>query len=296
MFKQIKKYFFAILLKITILFSLFSCKTTSTLERQTIPQEDKYVITRELDLSPNQEESKYIFIRLYNPEYKNPFYVANILKGGLNATQVDETPELSHASINFSLDDNFYGLTSGGKYQLAQEACLYPQDNKYMKNCDPARSEQITYAIKVSPEEYENAKKFVENYADSTDIKYKSYLNFKIAMFCIKRKFFTAKEKKAFGSVVYPKRAQNKKIQGDEWRNENDFVCSTFVAYVLYNNVNKITDFFDENNIKYDYINVSDLVMIPGIIPLFYSTWENYLIAANAFIEEYPEFQIYLTE
>ena len=49
-----------------------------------------------------------------------------------------------------------------------------------------------------------------------------------------------------------------------------------------------------ENNIKYEYLNVADIALIPGIIPLFYSNWDTYLDAAQAFVAEYPEFKEYL--
>ena len=64
---------------------------------------------------------------------------------------------------------------------------------------------------------------------------------------------------------------------------------------MLYNNVESVSKFFDENNIKYEYLNVSDISMIPGITPIFYSNWDNYLEAASAFVAEYPEFSEYLT-
>ena len=72
-------------------------------------------------------------------------------------------------------------------------------------------------------------------------------------------------------------------------------MCSTFVGYVLYNNVESVSSFFDDNNIKYEYLNVTDISLIPGMTPLFYSNWDTYPEAAQAFVEEYPEFSEYLT-
>ena len=81
----------------------------------------------------------------------------------------------------------------------------------------------------------------------------------------------------------------------NEKNKEKHFVCSTFLAFVLYNNVESVTRYFDEHDIKYEYLNVSDISTIPGTTPLFYSNWDNYLEAAKAFIKEYPEFAPYLT-
>ena len=281
--------------------TLQSCKTTRSLAKESIepgaPTEAHVIVAHDVVFPEIEGQYKYIFFRLYNPSYKNPLYIANLLKGGLSITKTDEVPDLSHASINFTLDDNFYGLTLGGEHQLAEEECTVPQNNKYMKNCDPENSEQITYALKVTEEEYEQTKAFVEHYAQSTDLKYASHLNFKIAIFSIKKKFFTPREHKQFGSVNYPSDSENKKVDiKNSKKVPNDFVCSTFLGYVLYNNVESVSNFFDENNIKYEYISVTDIALIPGITPLFYSNWSNYEEAARKFVDEYPEFAEYLTQ
>ena len=301
MCKQFIKNRFPLIFIILIAIILQSCKTTSSLARDSVepnaPEDEAFIVAHDVVFPDIEGDYKYIFFRLYNPAYKNPFYVANILKNGLNITKTEKVPDLSHAAINFSLDDSYYGLTLGGKHQLAEEECAVPQNNKYMKNCDPEKSEQITYALKVTEEEYEKTKAFVEHYVESTDIKYASGLNFKIGLFSIKRKFFTPRDHQQFGTVIYPNSADNKKVDlNNDEDIENNFVCSTFIGYVLYNNVESVSRFFDENNIKYEYLNVTDISLIPGIIPIFYSNWDDYPEAAQAFVEEYPEFQEYLTK
>ncbi len=282
----------------SLFFLLISCKTTRTLDHISLNNGDFFVVADDLEFEElDTDNPKYIFFRLYNPEYNNPLYIANILKNGLKATQIPETPNVSHASINFTLDDNFYGLSLGGKYQLSPESCVNPKSNKYMKNCDPKRSEQITYALRVTEQEYEDTKRFVEFYAKNTKLKYKSSINFGMALFSIKRKFFTPEENQQFGNVIYKKAATNKHVSYETLENdeniETDFVCSTFVGYVLYSNVDEVSDFFDEKDIKYEYLNVSDIAEIPGVVPLFYSTWADYDKAALSFTEKFPEFKQY---
>ena len=292
--------------KVSLIFVLLlalsfqSCKTTRSLAKESIepgaPDDASFILAHDVVFPEIEGNYKYIFFRLYNPAYKNPLYIANVLKNGLSITKTEEVPDLSHASINFSLDDNYYGLTLGGEHQLAEEECTAPQNNKYMKNCDPTKSEQITYALKVTEEEFEKTKEFVSKYVESTDINYASGLNFKIALFSIKKKFFTPKDHQQFGSIVYPSDANNKKVDLDNDDEVlNNFVCSTFIGYVLYNNVESISEFFDENDIKYEYLNVTDISLIPGIVPLFYSNWDTYPEAARAFVKEYPEFKEYLS-
>lgn len=298
MFKKTK--FFAFSLFLLFFFVVQGCKSTKVLDAYPVTPEAPYNIAEEISFESsdegNEDKSKYLFIRLYNPEYSNPFYIANILKGGLQITKNNQGPDLSHASINFDLEDNFFGLTFGGKYQLAEEACQFPLDNKYMRNCNPSKSEQVTYALKVTEEEYENTKKFIEIYASNTKLKYASLLNVKIGLFSIKRKFFSKKDQRVFGTVKYPKNAKNKKVDLENDKLETRFVCSTFIGFVLYNTVESVTEFFDEHNIKYDYMDVSDISLIPGMTRLFSSTWDNYVKAAYAFVEEYPEFKEYLND
>lgn len=297
---NLKKQF----LLISILFAGFifqSCKTTRSITKEAFapdaPDDSTFIVAHDIVFPETDGDYKYIFFRLYNPIYKNPLYIANLLKGGINSTRMENDPEVSHASINFSLDDNYYGLTlCGGDNQLAEEECAIPENNEYMKKCDPEKSEQITYALKVTEEEYERTRMFVQTYVERNDIRYATGLNFKIALFSIKRKFFTPKERQEFGSLIYPDDARNKKANIVYNELESNFVCSTFIGYVLYNNVESVSKFFDENNIKYEYLNVADIGQIPGIVPIFYSNWDNYGEAARAFVKEYPEFAEYLKE
>lgn len=295
MSKKLRKIILSIF-SILLLF-LQGCKSTKAIERDFFETEDHYIFARNINFSDDLGDNyKYIFFRLYNPEYKNPLYIANLLKGGIAITKTDDLPELSHSSINFSLDDNYYGLTFGGKYQLAPEECQHPKDNKYMRNCDPTKSEQITYALKVTPEEYENTKKFIEKYAASTKLKYNSFEAVKLAVFFIQQKFFTPSKYQKFGNRKYPFYSKkNRKVDLDKDKPENSFICSNFLGYVLYNNVESVSEYFDEHDIKYDYLNVTDLALIPGMVPLFYSNWDDYVETAKAFVEEYPEFKDYLT-
>ena len=295
---KINKFPLIIILLVSLSFQ--SCKTTRSIAKETIepnaPDDAPFIVAHNVVFPEIEGNYKYIFFRLYNPAYKNPLYIANVLKGGISITRPENVPDVSHASINFSLDDNYFGLKLGGEFPLEVEECTIPDNNEYMKKCDTEKSEQITYALKVTEEEYEKTKAFVEHYVNSDNVKYNTALNFKIALFSIKRKFFTPKENQQFGSLIYPEDVYNQKVNlDDDADTPNLFVCSTFVGYVLYNNVESVSKFFDEHNIKYEYLNVSDITMIPGITPLFYSNWDTYKEAAEAFVKEYPEFSEYLT-
>ena len=305
MSNPISKSFKSYLPLIIVLFfalTFQSCQSTKIPARDSIdpeaPADVHFIVAHEVEFPVTEDDNyKYIFFRFYNPHYNNPLYIANILQDGLELTKTEEVPALSHIAINFNLEDTFYGLTLGGEHQLAAEECVIPENNKYMKHCNAEKSEQLTYALKVSEKEYESTKQFVEYYLNSTELKYASGLNVKLAGFYLKRRFFTKKEKRQFGTVKYPKKSKNKKVSlENEDELDNKFVCSTFIGYVLYNNVESVEQFFDEHGIKYEYLNVTDLSLIPGMTPLFYSSWDTYNEAARAFVDDFPEFSDYLTK
>lgn len=261
-----------------------------------ISSENPLYIEENFKFEEIEEPYKYIFIRLYNPNYINPLYIANILKFGINLTNIDPETAVSHASINFSLNDNYYGLTQNGGFELAQESCSDTSTNGYMEKCDPSNSQQITYAIRVTEDEYNNAKNFIDDYIKNEEIRYKVSINFQMTSFSIKRKFFTPKEKKLFGNIDYASSTKQERLEFDPDYTENNFVCSTFVAYVLTKNVASVNQFFNDNNINYRYVNVGDLQYIPGVVKLFSSTWDYYLSGARRFVRLNPEFAEYLTD
>lgn len=277
-------------------FSQLSLKAAEITADGNTADNNSIELQQKSDVSENQESYKYIFIRIYDPAYSNPFYIANLLKGGIKITLVNPQDNYSHSAINFYLTDDFYGLTSGGKYQLAKESCVRPEENKYMKHGNPEKSTQVTYALKVTEEEYEYIHEFVKLYYESPKVRYNVFLNFQIGFFTINRKFFTSKDKKQFGTVKYPKTTGSKKKQSNYLYVENNFICSTFIAYTLENCIPKIAEWFKEKEINYRFVNVPDLIYIPGMTRLFSSTWSEYEAAAEQFVSEYPEFKPYLNK
>lgn len=57
-----------------------------------------------------------------------------------------------------------------------------------MQTCDPKKSFQYTYAIKVTAQEYETAKKKTLGYYETKEVKYAVLHNFSVALYCIKKK------------------------------------------------------------------------------------------------------------
>ena len=244
-------------------------------------------------------QQNYIFIRLYDPSYKSKLYVENLLQNGMSITQVN--PEtVSHASIGFDLSDYYFGLTAGGKYNLKIERCMDVSSNKYMKKCNPIFSTQSVYVIPVTPEEYERAYSLVYKNLTNRMLKYAALENIPIAGRSVKRKFFTKEEEKALESAAMSDKLYDAKKFFKDLINDPDFehkfVCSGFVSWVLYNSVDSVKAWCDENKVDYKKLTPSDIPHIPGVELLFSSTWENFDEAAKEFASQNPEFQAYLPQ
>lgn len=249
-----------------------------------INEADKYFrIYDNPELKKQEEKTKFLFVRLYYPHYDNPFCIENILKHCIRVVDFS-LDKPTHASIGFSLNDEFYGLTTAGKKDLKIESCLDTSGNGYMKKCNIYKSVQSTYAIKVTEEEYNRAKEIIEMYDNNPKTKYGVMLNFSLAGYGIKRKFFSSEEDKVLGA-----RPQKKSEESFDLTTTS-FVCSSFVAHILVNSVESIKDFFIEKKLNTKYIYPSDLPHLPGMIKLFMSTWVDYNIIVEEFINVYKNF------
>lgn len=299
--KIIKKRlrFLLILLTFPCLVFFFNCHSTK-LETDVTTEIPPGVVLDEDDsffkiyFSTEFQESlgneKYVFIRLYKPYYDNPFCPENILNGCIKVVDVSDE-FTSHSAIGFTLNDNFYGLTSTDKNKnLTIESCTNPSNNKYMKKCNIKKSVQITYALKVTDEEYYNLRKMVEEYYYNPNTKYDIGQNFKIALRGINRKFFLSEDEKVFAG------SPDSSFEETFSEGQTDFVCSTFIAHVLANSVQSVHDYFIENQIDSNFVMPSDLAYIPGMIKLFKSTWIDYDVAARTTSKTYTAFVPYFSE
>ncbi|MBS7309728.1 MAG: hypothetical protein KIG70_00905 [Treponema sp.] len=293
-----KKVLTIILTVFAVIFALFESNCRSTLVERTVDEttalelgldkgDNVFQIYISEELKQALTQDHWIFIRLYQPYYDNPLCIENVLSKCIQF--VDVNPDYSsHSAIGFSLDDGFYGLTSSNSgHNLYLESCTNSGDNEYMKKCNIYKSVEITYALKVTEEEYKKAKNLVESYYDDTRTCYNINQNVKIAWKAVGRKFFSPKDKQQFAAKPFATSEQT--FCEDKY----DFVCSSFVAYVLANSVESVHDFFVEKQIDSNYVMPSDLAYIPGVIKLFKTTWVDYNIGAKNVAQTYTCFATY---
>lgn len=293
-----KKVLTIILTVFAVVFALFESNCRSTLVERTVDEttalelgldkgDNVFQIYVSEELKQALTQDHWIFIRLYQPYYDNPLCIENVLSKCIQF--VDVNPDYSsHSAIGFSLDDGFYGLTSSNSgHNLYLESCTNSGDNEYMKKCNIYKSVEITYALKVTEEEYKKAKNLVESYYDDTRTCYNINQNVKIAWKAVGRKFFSPKDKQQFAAKPFATSEQT--FCEDKY----DFVCSSFIAYVLANSVESVHDFFVEKQIDSNYVMPSDLAYIPGVIKLFKTTWVDYNIGAKNVAQTYTCFATY---
>ena len=230
----------------------------------------------------DEENNKFLFLRLYNPH--SSFNIgSNLLQKGIEITETHDTSG-SHLSIGFDLTDNFYGLTLYAKPNLKIEHCTDTSTNEYMKSCNPKKSLQTTYALEVSKKEYDTAYAWIKRKVETENAHYDVSENFKIAGALLSTNPNSRKADKPL--------SQAEEIL--EFENMNKFVCYTFVCHVLYSSVDNIRRFMNENLIDPDYTTPTDVISMPGIKKLFTSNWNDYNIAAQNFVDMNPVFLDYL--
>lgn len=269
---------------LTVAFSFVVFTTCKSNKIYSDTEEIQNVIFVDKNKNFIEGDSTYIFIRLYQPEYFNPLEPVNVLKHLISIIEVNEL-HVSHSSLNFSLEDNFLAVTTNGNDEWGMwfEECTNISSNGYMAKCNPELSTQTVYALKVSLEEFNNTLDFTQQAFNDKELHYSVLKNAKMAGNLIDRKFFTNEEEQNIKSMEISKKNNSSEMQ----EYQNRFVCSTFIAYALANNVKSIHDFFEERNLNYNNVIPSDLAELPGMVRCFSSTYENYNDAAEQFIRDY---------
>lgn len=272
------------------LFTVISCRTTNSLSVEEARGSALYdILDEEASPPPTENGKQYLFIRLYDPVYKNPLYMSTFLKAGIAMTEVHKPLKLSHSSIGFDLTDNFFGLTLMPRPMLNEEHCMDVDTNEFMKQCRMDKSSQTTYAIEVTDGEYEKAKRVIDEYRDA---KYSVGKVIGAGLGAIGRKFFHTKKNETLEKALRTKKgAEGAAKKMDKKRK---FTCSSFVSFVLYNSVDEIKQYFDMNNTNLSRVSVTDLAFLPGVEELFSSSWEGYEEAAREYAALYPQYMPYM--
>ncbi|MBQ5471989.1 MAG: hypothetical protein IIT58_08320, partial [Treponema sp.] len=193
----------------------------------------------------------------------------------------------SHASIGFSLKDDFYGLTLFARPQFKVEHCMEPRKNEYMRQCKISKSIQTVLGLKVTEEEYQNVLDMVSDFLINQNVVYDVSKNFQMALYTTGRKvnsMMTGKKSKpcpyAEGAEIAPH-----KIEELDLNKQYKFVCSTLISYILYNCVNSYRNYIDLNGLEWNNIGPSDFINFSEFKVMFSSTWIKYNRAAEKYLD-----------
>lgn len=279
---KLKKKFLTGSLLLTILLFV-SCASAPSGDLQ-FPEEMEF----EVPFNPEKnivldDGDTFIFFRLYNPKYERALCLESFFKVMINLVEVNGIVA-SHSSIGFSLEDAFLSVTSskeiGTKKNFSVERCTNIASNVYMSKCNPTKSLQTTYSLKVAQNEFNKAKELTYTLLNDPRTAYSIGMNFKIAPWELKRRFLTSKKKRNINTLKVVERP----LINDE--DKRDFNCSSIVAYILINSVEDVRSFFEERGLDYNKITPSDIAEIPGVQILFTSTWDDYDIYAEKYMSE----------
>lgn len=265
--------------------------------------------------------SKYIFVRLYNTKYKKAGVGSKFLDFGQKATASSKWKVISnHAAISMNLQDKFYGMTViDGDPTLKIEQCS--KKHKYSQNpysgssvgssslkkgfinddtVDIENSVYHVYAFKCNDKEYDDAKTKLAKAYYNKNFKFDTTfagLNMTLYSICRKIKEMIKGEKnqseEAYG-VIHKKDA-TENVSEDDFKTVKK-ICSTFCAYILTTSIEKLKKHFNkrENKKSSIYVSPSDIPNFPGAIECFSGKFCDYDKDARKFVKEHEEFRPYL--
>lgn len=240
-----------------------------------------------------KEDEDYIFVRLYRNKYTNGLEPVNILGkfiDMLNHSNLKNSIIYNHASINTMITDDFKGLAlDNTDYDLKVEQCS-KASTSLLKKCNINSSQFVVYGIKVPKSERLVVEKFLQ---DSLKSKKLVYNVMKFPMLAINNAI--VKVKQTLQSTRFLKSSEAVNSADDSiYEVKDTFVCSTFVAYVLWK-FTSVGKKMDAKKINYGNCMPNDIVAsIPGFQELFSGTFIEYNMRMTDFISRYPQFKKYM--
>ena len=231
-----------------------------------------------LSIENNKDKKYYVFIRLYDCVYKNKLSPGAILDKGIKlvSTEIESLNlKYNHASINYNLNDMFYGLTAaGGDFSLKFETCGSKEKtgNVFIDSCDKTTSKFSIFYSEIS---YSDFKKLCNILNASKDtVKYDCFLNIRVSTHLIIEKI---------KNMFFKKSNETLKSTFSKYQ-----VCSTFCAFVL-KQLSKFEKYISDEKV-YD---PDSLVNKLHLTHLCSGTWNEYndkikdVISKNKQMKEY---------
>lgn len=239
------------------------------------------------------EATEYVFCRLYDVVYKPSWIAMTLLKYQIYLLKAAKNGHrYAHASINYSLRDNFVGLTFGGKTQAKEESCVNTGTNRYMDMCDPAKSKFSIVAIPVTMAEYNRIRAAINNAKGNSELKYDTLQIYGVPFYAIRGKAslesinsISLTEKRSTESESAP--------TASEVFESHKFVCSSFCFYILSRCSNRIKHYLHEKKISVRGLPPNAITEIPTSKIVASGYWNEYDKRIKELLKRRPEFEKY---
>lgn len=234
-----------------------------------------------LSTENNKDKKYYVFIRLYDCVYKNKFSPGAILDHGIKLVSTEIKGlnlKYNHASINYNLNDMFYGLTAvGGDFSLKFETCGSEgkTGNVFIDSCDKTKSKFSIFYSEISYSDFKKLGKILSISKDT--VKYNCFLNLRVGAHLIVEKI---------KNMFFNKSNEDLKSTLSKYQ-----ICSTFCAFVL-KQLNKFEKYISDEKV-YD---PDSLVNKLHLTHLCSGTWDEYNDKVNISISKNEQMKEYFTQ
>ncbi len=296
-----KRFLYAAIIALGTL-GFISCTTTSKAQKafeEAEPYTENYITNINRNLSYTKEQfknEKFLFIRMHHINYNEDgkiLYYWRTLASWMGQSESGDA--YTHTALNYTLKDDFIGITTQGENQVKYERFGSPMENPYFSKIDMDRTSCLVLAIPVSESDWENCKALLE-YSMSPK------KNFKFS-------------KTSALSVPFKHRKARKLLKTTDFKNNNDyekvvladdystyfekeykFACSGYIMKILSTGTSKYNNMFNKNKIKATAYAPSDLLYLDQIQPLFTCRASQYDRAVEEYLKIYPEFSEYFSK
>lgn len=285
MLRQMKKVLFPLFVSFSVL--LASCASSSVGSYRKTPRINEGISRKQL------ASESYCFIRLYDVIYKSTFAPGNFIRRPIRIVgTADDGVAYVHSAMSTKLkDESFIGVSLTSESNMVQfESVNDPGENKYMNSLEYPKCRCIVLAVPCKDQDVENVNRLLDYvlshdtiYGISRIIAAPFYHWGNLDNYSHSRNFPI---EFAFDSIPLQKEP------GDVFHT-NNFVCSTLIAYILQNAVERYRVDYLINRQHFAGYTPVDLYYLDGCFELFECAFDEYDGVLEAFVSRYPEFKKY---
>lgn len=278
---------------VIVLFSLFFISCASSRVESVCPE----IIYNEDIPESRLSSGDFVFIRLYDVKYNRFFRPGNFLRLPIKILgKAFDGNVYNHSAISTYLsDDSFIGLSLSKEKNMARyESVLNLSSNDFMATTNGNESYCTVIAVPCAESERKYIGEILD-YAGSKDsfFVYGILKNASTAVYHLYN-INAYEHSRNFPIVFSFGPLPLEKSPEDFFGENNEFVCSNFISYILAHGVERYRVDFLVNGIDFMGFTPVDLSYLDGAIFLFECNFQDYDSAVDGFVQRYPDFKKYI--